>query len=105
MKSSGRISSHIVDDLARLGEEAVAADVDQEAVVVDRAADAADVARVLLQDGDGTAFLGKHIGRRQAGRSCSDDQGFSVVRHKTPGTGRSRGARGRTMAAKSKALP
>ncbi len=63
----------------------MAADVDQEAVVVDGAADAAHIAWVLFEDGDGAALLGKHIGRRQTGRSCSDDQGFSVVRHEGSG--------------------
>src|SRR2546421_4935949 len=62
-----------VDDLLRFGEEAMPADVEHEAVVFDRAADAADVHRVLLDHDDGRIFLGQAVGRGEARGSRSEE--------------------------------
>ncbi len=63
-----------VDDLPRLGEEAVAADIEQETLVVHRPADAADVGRVALDHGHALARLGQQIGGGQAGGARTYDQ-------------------------------
>ena len=65
-------------DLARLREEAVAADVEQEALVIDRAADAADIGRILLDDVDAAAGLGELVGGGEPGRACADNQNIDV---------------------------
>ena len=63
-----------LNDLPRLREESVAADVEQEAIVPDRAADSTDVVRVLLNNKNGRCFLRQTIGGRQARRSRADDE-------------------------------
>src|SRR5438045_2251686 len=52
------------------------ADVEEEALVVDRARETADLLRVALNDRDGhltARLLQQRIGRRQSGRPCADD--------------------------------
>ena len=78
MKSSGRISFQRSTTSLRLGEEAVAADVEQEALVAGGAADAADIGRIGLDHGDGDALLGQQIGGGQAGGSGADDEHVRV---------------------------
>ena len=63
-----------VDHLLRLGEEAVAADVEQEVLVAGGAADAADVGRIGLDHRRGDAALGQQVGGRQARRSGADHE-------------------------------
>ena len=63
-----------VDDFLRLREEAVPADVEHEAVVLDGAADAADIDRVLLDHDDRRVFLGQAVGGGEAGRPGADHE-------------------------------
>ena len=68
-----------VDDLLRLGEEAVAADVEKKALIVNGAADAADIGRVGLDHGGGDLGLRQQIGRRQARRPGADDEDIRML--------------------------
>ena len=72
-------------DLLRFGEEAVAADVEQEALVVDGAADAADIDRVALDDEDGPRLLGQAIGGGEAGGPGADHEHFGIDAHVADG--------------------
>ena len=63
-----------IDDFLRFREEAVAADVEQKAFVIDRAADAADIDRVLFDDVDGFAGLRERVGCRKASRSGANHE-------------------------------
>ena len=54
----------------------MAADVKQEALVVDGAADAADVGRILLDDVHAATGLGELVGGGEAGRACADHDGI-----------------------------
>ena len=56
----------------------MAADVEQEVLVVGRAADAADVVRIGLDDGGRDALLGQQIGGGQPGRAGTDDKHFTM---------------------------
>jgi hypothetical protein len=51
----------------------VAADVEQEAVMLDRAADAAHLARVGFEDEDLESGFRERVGRRQPGRTGPDN--------------------------------
>ena len=69
------VVQHLVPDLAHLGdlrEEAVAPDVEEEAVVLDRAGVAADL-RLLLEDDAGHAGLHERVGAGEPGRAPADD--------------------------------
>ncbi len=68
-----------IDHLARLREESVAADVESEAVVLDGAADAADIDGILLDHRHALAGLCQEIGSGQAGRACADDGNIDAV--------------------------
>ena len=69
-------------DGSDFGEEAVAADVEAEALVFDRAGEAADLV-VLFEDERADAAPREHPGRREAGGAGAGDDGlFSfLVRH------------------------
>ena len=56
----------------------MAADVEQEALVVDGAADAADIDRVLLDHDDRRHFLGQAIGGGETGGPRADDEDFGI---------------------------
>jgi hypothetical protein len=60
--------------LARLREEAVASDVEEEAFVGDGPADSADIMLVLFDDEHAMAGLGEIVGGRQPGGTSSDNQ-------------------------------
>ncbi|OPZ06030.1 MAG: hypothetical protein BWZ08_02367 [candidate division BRC1 bacterium ADurb.BinA292] len=70
-------------DLARTGEEAVAADVDAVGAILDRARQAADVMRVAFQDKRAMAGAGQLDGRRQPRRSGAnhDHRTVRILRH------------------------
>jgi hypothetical protein len=57
----------------RLGEEAVAADVEAVTAMLDGARDAADVVGVLLQDANGRAVLDELVCRGQASRTRAEN--------------------------------
>ena len=67
--------------LLRLGEEAVPADVEHEAVVFDRAADAADVNRVFLDHDDRRRLLGQAVSRGEAGGPGADHENVCICGH------------------------
>ena len=71
-----------VDDFLRLREEAMPADVEHEAVVFDRAADAAHVHRVLLDHDDRGVLLGEAVGGGEAGRPCADHEDVGMDAHR-----------------------
>ena len=50
-----------IDDLFRLGKKAMAANVEEEILVIDRSADAADIARIGFDDRRRNALLGQEI--------------------------------------------
>jgi hypothetical protein len=78
---SAEISSHFVPQLHHLPgfrEEAVAADVEQEALVALGPADAADVALVHLDDGRRYCFLGEKVRGGQAGGTGADHEDITV---------------------------
>src|SRR5512139_1455442 len=81
MKSSGRISCQSSTTSRDLGEEAVAADVEAEAVMLDRAADAPDIMRVLLDHDDRGRLPGEAIGGGEPGRARPDDEDLGIVAH------------------------
>ena len=57
----------------------MAADVEQEVLVVGRAADAADVIRIGFDDGGRHALLGQQIGGRQSSRPRANNKDFRVA--------------------------
>jgi hypothetical protein len=57
----------------------VAADVEQKAFVIHRAADAADVSRVFLDNGYSAAGFGKRVGRGQTGGTRPDDENVGTL--------------------------
>ena len=59
----------------------MAADVEQEALVFDGAADAADIDRVPLDDDDGRVLLGQAIGGGEAGGPGTDHEHFGIDAH------------------------
>ena len=61
----------------------MAADVVTIALVLDRAADAADVSRVLLDDGDGKSGLGEKVSRRQSGWPGPDNRNVNLIAGRT----------------------
>jgi hypothetical protein len=67
-----------VHHLLGLGEEAVAADIEHEVLVVHGAADAADIDRILLDHGHGRHLFGQAIGGGQTRRPGTDHQHFDV---------------------------
>ena len=71
-----------VDHFLRLREEAMPADVEHEAVVFDRAADAADIHRVLLDHDDRGVLLGEAVGGGEAGRPCADHEDVGMDAHR-----------------------
>src|SRR3546814_7209037 len=77
-----------VDDLLAFREEAVAADIEAESVMLDGAADAADIIRVLFDHRDAIPLPGQQIGGGQPGGSGTDDRDVGagrpvrVVRHR-----------------------
>src|SRR3546814_13045296 len=77
-----------VDDLLAFREEAVAADIEAESVMLDGAADAADIIRVLFDHRDAIPLPGQQIGGGQPGGSGPDDRAVGagrpvrVVRHR-----------------------
>ena len=73
-----------IDDFLGLGEEAMAADVEQKALVVRGAADAADIGRVLLEYEDVAAVFGQGVGGGQASGACADDERFDECRSCPP---------------------
>ena len=60
----------------------MAADVEQEILVFDGAADAADIDRVALDDDDGARFLGQAIGGSEAGGPGTDHEHFGIDAHR-----------------------
>ncbi len=70
-----------IDDLARLGEEAVAADVEEVVLVVHRPADAADGVGVAFDHADVAPRLGQQVAGRQSGGAGADDQDLGVGTH------------------------
>ena len=62
-----------IDDFLRFREKAMPADVEAKALVLDRAADAADIALVLFDHRHLIALLGQQIGGGQPGRPRADD--------------------------------
>ena len=93
-----------IHHLLRLGEEPVAADVEQEPAVAGRAADAADVVRIGFDHRRGDALLGEQVGRRQPGRPGADDEDVRIGHGTTstkPPSAAVRGGRGSVP----KALP
>ena len=60
----------------------MAADVEQEILVLDGAADAADIDRVALDDDDGARLLGQAIRGSEAGGPGTDHEHFGVDAHK-----------------------
>jgi uncharacterized small protein (DUF1192 family) len=76
-----------IDHLLRLREEAVPADVEAEAFILDRATDAADIDGIALDHRHRIALLGEEVSRRKARRPRSDDRhihGLIVPLHQTP---------------------
>src|SRR3546814_17730475 len=77
-----------VDDLLAFREEAVAADIEAESVMLDGAADAADIIRVLFDHRDAIPRPGQQIGGGQPGGYGTDDRDAGagrpvrVVRHR-----------------------
>ena len=59
----------------------MAADVEQEILVCDGAADAADIDRVALDDDDGARLLGQAIGGSKAGGPGTDHEHFGIDAH------------------------
>ena len=59
----------------------MAADVEQEILVCDGAADAADIDRVALDDDDGARFLGQALGGGEAGGPGTDHEHFGIDAH------------------------
>src|SRR5215469_15622211 len=74
-----------VFDLARFGEETVAADVEAKSFVVDRPRNTADILGIALKHEGGRGLLGEFIGSREASRSGADDCGLeNPLRHGCP---------------------
>src|SRR5262249_37979760 len=69
-------------DLFRLGEEAVAADVEAKALVLRRAGDAADVNGVGLEDVDVHALARQEVARRQPCGAGTDNRNRLVTHDK-----------------------
>src|ERR1044072_1766790 len=75
------------------------ADVEHEAVVFDRAADAAHVHRVLLDHDDRGVFFGEAVGGGEAGRSCADHEDVGMGAHRETWAKANRGGRWEEMGA------
>jgi len=73
-----------VDYRPGLRETPVPADVEAIALVLDRAADPADVNRVLLDDADPLARLGRQIAGGQPGRTGADNHDIDVQGTRAP---------------------
>src|SRR5262249_1093783 len=58
------------------------ADVEQKILVANRAADAAHIDRILLDDEDRRPLLAQAIGGRQASRPRANDEDLDMFRHK-----------------------
>ncbi len=67
-----------VDHLLRFREEAMAADIEHEVLVVHGAADAAHIDRILLDHDDRGHFSGQAIGGGQPRRSGADHEHFNI---------------------------
>ena len=61
----------------------MAADVEQEVLVIGGAADAADVDRIRLDDGGRDALLGEQVGGGQPSRPGADDEDFGMTHDRT----------------------
>ncbi len=59
----------------------MAANVEQEALVIDGAADAADIDRILFQDDDVPALLGQLVSGRQSRGPTANNDCFDKLRH------------------------
>jgi hypothetical protein len=57
----------------------VAANIEAEALMLDGAADPADLMRILLDQGDGEAFLAEQLAGGEPGRPRPDDRDVDMV--------------------------
>ena len=57
----------------------MAADVEKKALVIDSAADAADISRITLDDRHVAAGFGEHIGGGQTGGPRPDDENIGTL--------------------------
>ena len=71
----------------------MAADVEQKALIARRAADAADVIRVFLQDHNVAAVLGQSVSCGQPGGAGPDNDRLDNLAHVSPEPARRRGRR------------